>query len=532
MTVTASAIKLWDAESIDNWTTNKGDVYSGFQREGSYCIGDQISATSFDEIYDYYSATGSYLNIDGKLVTFWVLIWGDVETLANGGVRYYLEDSTGNAVSLYIGGKDKPGMWWGAGWQAYAFYADATYLQNNVTYDQVSGSSFPDLTQLAKIGVGFNIKSKALGTTPNVYWDVSWAIDYLQVTGGTDTEPLTFDDIASADDTNAWGVFSKQEESVYFAQGKLIIGDTTNDTYFVDKNVMVIFKDMWVSDKLYLIEIQRGSGNVTIFQLGEKSGESGINGVTIRAPSGKTFVLDAYTYYDVSNMAQGDVGLYGSTFINMGEGKLPDSSYGEVLNTSFISCGMLYAYQSTIKYSNFITAPNRACWIPTNHNLSDSNFISNYVGIYVDTAGEYTLDAVKFTGNTYDIENASGGDVTINCVNGSNPTTCYNSAGGTCTIVNTVYVTIKVVDKANNPISEAGVWVYNLDDGVEIMNTTTDTDGIAQTTVNYTGDKSLEIHVRKSTPGEIRYIPVKTYGTLTSNGFSTTVTLYEDTVVA
>ena len=531
-TVTASAIKIYDCESTTGWTTNKGDVYSGWQREGNYCLGDLVSQTTFHEIYDYYGQTGSYLNLSGKLLTFWVLVWGDPDTRANGGIRYYLEDATGNAVALYVGGKDFPGMWWGAGWQAFAVYMDATYLQDNVTYEQIAGTAFPDLTQIAKLGPGFKMLSKAIGTTPNVFWDVAWAIDFLRITGGTASEPATFGDLASADDTNAWGVITKQEAGLYFIQGKLIIGDTASDTYFVDKSVLLVFKDMWVPDKLYRIEIQRGSANTTVFQLGEKSGESGINGVVVRAPSGKTFVLDAYTNYDVSNMAQGDVGIYGSTFINAGEIKLPDSSYAEVLTSSFISCGMVYAYQATIKNSNFISAPNRACWIPTNHNLSNSNFISNYVGIYIDTAGEYTLDAVKFTGNTYDIENASGGAVTIYAMNGSNPTTVLNSvAGSTTDIINTVYVTIYVKDKNLNPIPNAQVYVYNITDDVEIMNQSTDTNGVAQTTVNYTGDKDLLIRVRKSTPPEERYIPVTTYGTLTSNGFTTTVIMYPDQVL-
>jgi hypothetical protein len=118
--------------------------------------------------------------------------------------------------------------------------------------------------------------------------------------------------------------------------------------------------------------------------------------------------------------------------------------------------------------------------------------------------------------------------VTINCVNGSNPVT-YT---GNTTIVNTVYVTINVVDPNVQPIQGAQVWVYNLTDGQTIMNTTTDQNGRAQTTVNYTGDKSLQINVRKSTPPGTRYIPSTTYGTLTSTGFTTTVTLYPDTVAS
>ena len=534
MTVTASATKIWDAESITNWTTNKGDVYSGWQREGTYCIGDQVSETSFNEIYDYYTANAAYLNISGKFVTVWVLLWASPNTLANAGVGYYLEDSAGNAVYLHLGGSDKGGMYYGAyGWQCFSFYADSTYLQANVTYTQVAGTAFPDLTSLAKVGLHFDIISKAVGTSPNVMWDASYAIDYVQVTGGTATTPLTFDDIVSADDTNAWGIISKLEAGVYAIQGKFRIGDTATDTYFVDKGNLIIWKDTWVPDNFYELDIYRGAANTTVFQLGEKSGTAGINGCLLRAPSTKRFVLDAYTNYDTTAMAAGDVGLYGSIFYYMGQCKLPASSYGEALTCNFISCGLIYAYQSTISGTNFISAPGRALWLPTDHNVSNCNFISNDTATYLDTAGTYTYDALTFTGNTYDIENASGGAITVNCVNGSNPTTVNNSVSGSTTdIVNTVYVTVYTVDSEYNAIQGAQVYVYNLTDSVEIMNQATDTNGKAETTVNYTGDKTLLVRARKSSPPAERYFPVETYGTLTSNGYSTTIVLYKDEVAA
>ncbi|RLB64978.1 MAG: hypothetical protein DRH04_10950, partial [Deltaproteobacteria bacterium] len=206
--------------------------------------------------------------------------------------------------------------------------------------------------------------------------------------------------------------------------------------------------------------------------------------------------------------------------------------YAEVLTSNFISSGLVYAYSATISGSNFIASPSRALWIPTDHNVSNSNFISNNVAIYLDTAGSYTFDALKFSGNTYDIENASGGSVTIYATNGSNPSTVYNSvSGSTTSIINSVYVTVYVKDSELNPIENARVYVYNLDDGVEIMNTLTDSTGKAETTVNYTADKNLLIRVRKSTPPDERYIPVETYGVLTADGFSTTVILYPDTTL-
>jgi len=529
-TVTASAVVIWDAESTSGWTLNKGDVYSGWQREGNYCLADQVSQTSFTEIYDYQGQNGTTLNLQGKFVTFWVLLWGSPNTLANAGVGYYLEDTAGNAVILHLGGSDKQGMWWGSGWQAFGFYADATFLQNNVTYTQSSGSSFPDLTQIAKVGVHFNITSKAVGTSPNVNWDISYAIDYIQLTGGTSDDPATFEDLVSADDTNAWGVFSKQGQ-VYFAQGKFRIGDTTNDTYFHDENRTVIFMDMPVPDGFYEFTIYRGSSNNTTFIFGEKSGETGVGGILMQAPSDKRFLFDAYTNYDTTSMSSDEFSIYGSTFNNAYEIRLPDSSYAEFLNTNVISSGIVKPYSATVKYCNFITADSKALHMISTHNISNCSFISNPTAVYIDVAGDYTFDALTFLNNTYDIENASDGTVNVYAINGSNPTTYLNSGGGETNIINSVYVTVYVKDKNLNPIQGAQVYVYNLDDGVVVMNTDTDSDGMAQTTWNYTGDKNVLVRVRKSSPSEERYIPIETYGVITSDGYTTTVILYEDLVV-
>jgi len=535
MTVSApGSTKIWDAESTSNWTTNKGDIYSGWEREGSYCLGDQVSQTSFNEVYDYYTANGSYLNISGKFVTVWVLLWGNPNILANGGVGYYLEDSAGDAVYLHLGGSDKSGMLYGAiGWQCYSFYADSTYLQDNITYTQVSGSSFPDLTNLAKVGVHFDITSKAVGASPNVMWDASYAIDYILVTGGTSTTPLTFEDIASADDSNAWGVISELESGVFAIQGKFRFGDTSTDTYFVDKGNLVIFKDTWVPDNFHEFDVDRGSSNTTVFQFGEKSGSAGINGCNIRAPSTKRFVLNAYTNYDTTNMSSGDFGLYGSVFAYMGQGKFPDSSNGEVLTCNFLNCGLIYPYQTTISGSNFIASSTKALHIPSNNNVSDCSFISNNIATYIDAAGTYTYDALKFSGNTYDIENASSGDVTINAVNGANPTTYSNTGGGTTTIVNSVYLTVKVVDEDRNPLEGAAVYIERISDGQQLMNRETGTDGIAQTTYNYTGDADILVRIRKSSSGETaRYFPYRTAGTITSTGFTLTATLIKDEIAS
>ena len=69
------------------------------------------------------------------------------------------------------------------------------------------------------------------------------------------------------------------------------------------------------------------------------------------------------------------------------------------------------------------------------NNISNCSFVNNTRAIKITIAGTYNLDNLQFSGNTYDIENASTGLVTIRNVNGSNATTFTNTNGGSTVIV-------------------------------------------------------------------------------------------------
>lgn len=67
---------------------------------------------------------------------------------------------------------------------------------------------------------------------------------------------------------------------------------------------------------------------------------------------------------------------------------------------------------------------------------------------------------------------------------------------------------------------------------VPLLNADTDGSGQASVSVNYDADKDIFVRVRKSSTGVTRYIPFTTNGTLTSTGFSLSVTLIEDSIAA
>jgi hypothetical protein len=101
--------------------------------------------------------------------------------------------------------------------------------------------------------------------------------------------------------------------------------------------------------------------------------------------------------------------------------------------------------------------------------------------------------------------------------------------GITFTVEDTTLIAITVVDVAQLSIVGARVEVKTISSGAELMNTTTDANGYASATVNYTGTSiNVVVHVRKSSPGDTRYINESTLQTITNTGLNLRITLRSD----
>jgi len=455
-------------------------------------------------------------DITGKTLYIWAytLLIRILATQANGGFGLRVEDGAGNWGEWYLAGSD---TWTGA-WKAFAVHTDTAFSNQSATP--------PDRTAITKIGVTWT--TTALPKVyPNCFWDALRIGTYLGIKGGSETDPADFDAMLAAEDlvANKWGILAR-EGGIIFCQGDLRFGSTVagEATYFKDTSEVIVFRERILEVITYEVLIQGNATATTKVYFGEEVGGRGVAGCMFRSEGASKFDFTA-TDPNIT-----DLGVYGCYFYDANTVSLPAySDTRKVLSTSFEGCAPVLIDTCTVKFCSFISADDAGAEISsTDFNMTDSDFINCPYGVRITITGTFTFDALMFTGNTVDIDNTSGGAITVNCVNGSNPVT-YT---GDTTIVNVVYVTVDVIDKELDPIEGAQVWVYNLTDGVEIMNKATDVNGRAQTTVSYVGDKDLEVRVRKSTPPEVRYLPVKTYGTLTSAGFYTTVTLYEDLIVA
>jgi hypothetical protein len=204
------------------------------------------------------------------------------------------------------------------------------------------------------------------------------------------------------------------------------------------------------------------------------------------------------------------------------------------------------------------------------------------------TATDFSLSGCTFTGyaasngstgNEAIYVNIGSGNMTISITNGGS-TPSIRTAGATVTVQNTVSLTVTVINSSTNPVPTAQVAIYRTSDDVELMNEDTETvttgsfvvgvkytivnvgdtdftligaasntagvaftatgagggttgtasNGIATQNFNYTVSTPVYVRVRKSSIGSTKYIPVSTTGTITSSGYSLTVTLPSDTI--
>lgn len=522
ITVTPDLTLISDCENITEWVPEP-DLDGDFKIQGSNCMAAQVKAT-LSSIYEY--IFGSAQDMTGKHIYVWMMIAGVADTKANGGYRIYVETDANNYGTWYVGGGDEiPTASHPGGWGCYVIDPASTPNDGTGTVNPAS---------ITKIGVQFKTLSSVVGQANNCFWDICRYGKGLTITSGI-TDQIGFEDIFNEDNlsANKYGVITKGS-GTYIIQGLLTFGGTGAENIdFIDKSQVVIFPtNEFASDSFYGIKVQCGTGT-TNFTLGEQADTSGVIGCLLKAAGTKTFS------FDVSDADNDKILLYGSSFINAGTITLPSNADNrEVVNCAFEVCAEVLADTCIVQYCNFISADDRAVRMSsTSHHITDCNFIGCPKAIHIDVAGTYEFNALKFIGNTYDIENSTvGGDVYIDRTNDSDPSSekLLNSGAppGTITINPlSVYLTIWVKDEANVAVGEASVAIYKSADDTQLMNELSDVDGKAQEAFQYTDDIDIYIRVRKSSSGT-RYFPLKTTGTITSTGFTLTAVLIEDEIVS
>ena len=410
-----------------------------------------------------------------------------------------------------------------------------------------------DATSIYSIGLAVSGKN----VVPDWVFGSAWALDTTVVCGGNTSEPIKVEGVveAAALGHERMSVIQQGASQMLVLQ-PLQFGDGgTNPTYLnLDGSAIEFPKQYDKSakqinycsvDNIAGITYYAGASDTIIhtnaiissvsrfhWQLHTSSSTSAsynFSGLSVIGAG--TIVLDKaitlskltinnYQTLDVSNVT-----LTECIIINppAGNNSLTLNSY-----TTFNSC--------TINVST-LTAGNYWVSTTTPNQFNSCTFTGGGGhAIRITTAGTYSLAGNLFngfgtTGSTgAAIYNDSGGLVTLNISGGGSTPTYRNGTSASTVVNNAVTLTLTVKDESNNVVVGASAAIYRESDMVQLMNEVTNGSGVATESFNYSTNTPIIVRIRKSSLGTTRYVPVNTTGTITTTGFSLTVTLIQDII--
>jgi hypothetical protein len=430
-------------------------TYSGFQREGSNCIGEQASQ---ETVYIY--ATIASADFSNRTILGPWMRSGNPDVEANGGFEIFLGDGT-NQVGYRVGGSDNYGIFFG-GWSL--FKLDGASLP--VLFTTVTGSeanlSFSTITE---VGGGLSYITKAVGSSDNIFIDsANWVANGtpgLIVGGGTTGDRGTFAEIVTEDEStsNAYGVIRRllSGSKAYELNYGIDIGDSgTGSSFFEDSGF-----------QLFLFGGIMSAGNIDINFLANSTGTNLL--------SLDDFVVvntGTVSSWDLSNTNSDTMSVTNGQFTDCGTFLFPvaGGTLRQCTNTTFNNCGQVTPNTVTFSNNTFNGSTNAdgAMLLPSStSNMSGLDFNSDGSGhaIYITTPGTYTFTNFTYTGyganDTTDavVYNNSGGAVTINVSGGDTPTVRNGVDSTTDVIAGTVSVTVRTVAADGSTVANVVVHV-------------------------------------------------------------------------
>lgn len=444
----------------------------------------------------YWTFSCQATNVSGKAIYLWFALgkvaW--LNTKANGGVSIRLSDGTNWAEWYFAGSDTLPHN----GFICHVVHVDTPPNASSGTLNKNA------VTQITIIARG-SFPGKAY-----LWLDAVRFGSYIRVYGGTSSDPATFNDIVSADNANAYGVFRYSEGAIY-AQIPIEIGDPvgTNSTYFKDTDVTIFFRDVLVTSTYYYIKGRGNSTGTTEIYFGNKVGSAGVSGIYVRSVGAVKYALDFSDQYITK------FGLYGCTFSRARTVVFPSYDPNkEVLSCTFSECGEVLASTCLITYCKFIASPSTEAGAvkidSTSHHISYCDFINCYRAIHFTISGTLNyFDHLNFFSNTYD-GYATAGTLTVNFTNCSPAPSTYDPSGYTITWQTSITLTIRHVKSGNEPNEYVQCAIFRKSDMYPLMNqeaTTPDDQnpGYYKATTSYQGATGFVVVVRARKKGWIPF---------------------------
>jgi len=395
-----------------------------------------------------------------QYIWLWVSVTtiGLIQTKANKGLTIRIGSSLTDYREYVIAGSDDANEWKGE-WKCFVM---------DPTLPSTSGMGAGTLNLAAVRYMGFYIDNTALFASPCIFMSQIAVGKGLRITGDSTT---AWEDVLAwcTDYPNrAWGMFT-EKEGIAFVLGKVFIGDTAQGAATSFRGYGSILKwaksefwdgSAWVPSYPVTacgIEVQDNDSFPTTFEDGIIVGtDSGRGGSQFIGDGTTTVSFDLYAGGHADSMTA----CYGTAFKKMkGTFNFGNDSDHKVYACSFVACSQVDPVGGpeirNCIFAETADAEGALLW-NASINIADCKFIANTIGAAIrhlvggpaSPPAHYDYDALTFSGNTYDIENAATTPnfyIDIDRINGSNPDSgkINNSAGGT-TVLLEIGVTLQL----------------------------------------------------------------------------------------
>lgn len=283
VTIVDRRTTLDDAEATTNYTPGSYGTVSTDVAEATNAVAESIAIG--DQSLYYTMPTG---NIDVSDTLVYVYSFNNAlqnswdNTIPPNALL--LGDGT-NRIGFHMAGGDKRvfnHLDGPTNWQCFVLDGDQADEMDTAGHSYADAGSFGslDLTQVVDVGCYHETLSKALAGGYNVAVDIiRYGNDGIYVQGGTSSGAAgTCSQLAAADRSTAdgagHGIFRELQPVAFGCQGPLTFADptdTTNDQYFEDSGVTIVFEDRNISDGKYYFDVRGNSSQTQSFILTNSS---------------------------------------------------------------------------------------------------------------------------------------------------------------------------------------------------------------------------------------------------------------------
>ncbi len=383
-----AAVLIDDAEDTTDWDNIGGGMFangSDVFKAGTSAIFVEAKDLGVQGIkFDAGTALGANIDftVTDRRLYMWILVLSAnlCDSFARGGVRIYAEDGSANWGEWFVGGNDI--AWVGGGFKRIVI--DLTR-----TPDNNSGTN-PDISDIQWVGADCKWV-RTVGKAPSLVLDQLAYGTHLEVTGGSDADPVTLDDILAADLAGSGvnhftGFVDVNKAEAFEMVSKIVIGDESGalNTVFKSTNEKIVWGDNPLDpaggDNVLTVSEDTGT---TKFLIGNSSGtgdaEVGFDGSVMYAANdifGLGYQLDLSPAVDT-------VEIFASTFQNADDGIILSSDTGHKWKSNaVVESGQVDPKQTIIRKSQFNRTAHKG------RGTDQDAFVSEDGGVFTDETTE------------------------------------------------------------------------------------------------------------------------------------------------